>query len=70
MIVLPWGEWTGPRPEDWDPATQRLHAPVDGGRWPYGPPTHHEPGCGLHGGGLFCDCAASCSDDTEWGVGA
>lgn len=34
--------------------------------WPYGPPAFHQPGCTLHTGGVFCDCAASDAGDTEW----
>jgi hypothetical protein len=71
MMIFGWGEWTGPRPEDWDgPGEVRLREPVPGARWPYGPPPFHQEGCTLHGGGLFCDCAASAADDDEWGVGA
>lgn len=70
MFILEWGEWTGPLDEDWDgPGQVQLRAPVPGGRWPYGPPTHHQKCCRLHDGGLFCDCAASDASDTEWGVG-
>ena len=71
MIIPGYGEWTGPNAEDWDAGKHtQLRAPVPGARWPYGPPPYHQPGCILHTGGLFCDCAASCADDTEWGVGA
>ncbi len=71
MIIYGFGEWTGPRNEDWEGvANTRLRAPVPPARWPYGPPSFHQEGCGLHTGGLFCDCRASCADDTEWGVGA
>lgn len=69
MHVPGWGEWTGPRDGDVLPGTgDILCAPVPGARWPYGPPPHHQAGCGLHAGRLFCDCAASCTDDNEWGM--
>lgn len=71
MMIAGWGEWTGPRDEDWESgANTRLVAPVPPERWPYGPPPFHQEGCGLHADGLFCDCAASCADDDDWGVGA
>jgi len=69
MIIPGYGEWTGPHRTDCEPGTtDHLLAPVPGARWPYGPPPRHEAGCGLHTGGLFCDCAASSTDDAEWGV--
>ena len=70
MNVPGWGWWTGPQRADCEPGSRdHLLVPVPGSRWPYGPPTHHQPGCGLHTGGRYCDCAASCADDVEWGVG-
>lgn len=71
MNVPGYGVWTGPQPEDWDgPGRVRLRAPVPGNRWPYGPPPYHQSCCGLHAGGLFCDCLASAADDEEWGMGS
>lgn len=64
--------WTGPREGETAPSGM-LYGRVPGERWPYGPPSAHEPGCNLFPyrgspGGLFCDCAASAEDDTEFGV--
>jgi hypothetical protein len=63
--------WTGPAPGDLEDAGLTwLVSPVPPERWPYGPPGHHQVGCGLFRAGLFCDCAASAADDTEHGEGA
>lgn len=60
--------WTGPRDGMVD-SEHRLHAPVDGLMWPYGPPSRHQPCCLLHAGGLYCDCLASdASEEGEWGM--
>lgn len=62
-------QWTGPKRGDVDPmAPDVLLVPVPGDRWPYGPPVRHQDICLLKSGGLFCDCAASAADDSEWGM--
>jgi len=53
--------WTGPREDEVD-CMGTLRAPVPPERWPYGPPRDHDDCCGLHDGGLFCDCGASAAD--------
>lgn len=62
--------WTGPLDRELTPHRDKLLAPVPPERWPYGPPEVHQPACILHGGGLYCDCAASDASDVEWGRGA
>lgn len=62
-------DWTGPLDSDLKPDSEILLRAVPPERWPYGPPQHHEAVCRLHAGGLYCDCAASAADDTEWGAG-
>ena len=64
--------WTGPREGETAPSGM-LFGRVPGERWPYGPPSTHEPRCNLFPhrgspGGLFCDCATSAIDDVEHGV--
>ena len=62
--------WTGPKPDEID-AAGRLLLPVPPERWPYGPPSVHESSCMLFdfgGEGEFCDCAASCADDSDFGI--
>ena len=62
-------EWTGPLRGDVHPAVPDvLLSTVPGDRWPYGPPSHHQPVCLLHSGGMYCDCAASAADESAWGV--
>lgn len=58
--------WTGPEEGDREPDGVTLKRPVPGERWPYGPPEAHEDCCGLHAGGLFCDCQASAADEDDW----
>lgn len=71
MLIFEYGIWTGPQEDDCVSGSfDHLIKPVDGSRWPYGPPTHHEQYCTLQTGGLFCDCAASCADDDMWGIGS
>jgi hypothetical protein len=49
--------WTGPLESDFKPdGTLRAPVPID--RWPFGSPSYHESGCGLHARKLSCDCAA------------
>lgn len=58
--------WTGPLDSDLDSQVlSTLKHPVPGDRWPYGPPGDHQDCCSLHGGGLFCDCAASATDQED-----
>ena len=54
--------WTGPLDGEID-AMGTLREPLPPERWPYGPPEDHDACCGLHDGGLFCDCGASSEDD-------
>jgi hypothetical protein len=68
MRCAPDWTWTGPRPTDLQADGATLLAPVEPDRWPYGPPSHHQSGCTLHAGGVFCDCDASANDDSDWGV--
>ena len=61
--------WTGPHAGETAPSGM-LFGRVPGERWPYGPPSAHEPRCNLFPhrgspGGLFCDCAASAADDVK-----
>lgn len=60
--------WTGPRDSDLDQSMMKLRKPVPPERWPFGPPSFHEDACKLRKNGLFCDCKASDSSDTEWGA--
>jgi hypothetical protein len=62
-------EWTGPR-EGEITSTGLLYGRLPGERWPYGPPSAHDPVCNLFPhrgspGGLFCDCAAGGADAVE-----
>lgn len=60
-------QWRGPRESDLRPDGVTLKHPVPAERWPYGEPEMHQVGCGLHRGGLFCDCLASAADGHEYG---
>ena len=60
------GPWTGPRDDEID-GLGRLRRPVPPERWPYGLPEAHEDCCHLHGGGLYCDCAASDASAYSYG---
>lgn len=62
--MRPTKQWTGPRPNEID-AVGTLKRPVPPERWPYGLPEAHEDCCNLHGGRLYCDCAASDASSEE-----
>jgi hypothetical protein len=57
--------WTGPRDDDVASDGVTLLHVVPPERWPWGPPDWHEGTCNLQEGGMYCDCAASSSDDGE-----